>query len=119
MLVTAVQVDDHEHKELANLAEHIRTDYHGRFLVELLQNANDQWPMERRQRDLGLGPAGTAAVVVGDGVIAVLNQGRPFNAQGLDSITSLGLSGKDAAIDVGNNAGTGENDERQDEALPQ
>ena len=30
------------HREVAVMSEYVEADYHGRFLVELLQNANDQ-----------------------------------------------------------------------------
>ena len=34
--------DQREHEEIHNVADHIGADYHGRFLIELIQNANDQ-----------------------------------------------------------------------------
>ncbi|MFT5685565.1 MAG: hypothetical protein ACI8RZ_006519, partial [Myxococcota bacterium] len=84
-----------EHREIANLAEHIGQDYHGRFLLELLQNAGDQ--------NLKAGITdGLAVIVTAPGLIAVGNSGAPFDTAGVESITSLGLSGKDAAVYVGN-----------------
>ena len=42
LLASNVATDGREHREIAQAASLIRQDYHDRFLVELLQNANDQ-----------------------------------------------------------------------------
>lgn len=41
VLATNVASGSREHREIAQAAALIRQDYHDRFLVELLQNAND------------------------------------------------------------------------------
>ena len=37
-----VKAGEKEHREIANMAAQVGADYHGRFIVELLQNASDQ-----------------------------------------------------------------------------
>ncbi len=94
-IATTLANSQAEHREIANLAEHIGQDYHGRFLLELLQNAGDQ------NLKAGL-TDGLAVIITAPGLIAVGNSGAPFDTDGVESVTSLGLSGKDAAIYVGN-----------------
>lgn len=84
-----------EHEEVASLADHIGADYAGRFLVELIQNANDQAVLAQA--------TGTSIVIVRTPeLIAVTNEGRPFDERGLLAITSLGVSPKKAGITIGN-----------------
>jgi hypothetical protein len=84
-----------DHRELANIAQQIEADYHGRFLVELLQNASDQ------ARAAGLSSS-TVTVVRTRTLLAFVNQGEPFTEGGLRSVTSIGLSTKDPADSIGN-----------------
>src|SRR5258708_4661591 len=41
-LISGIANKDTYYVQIANAAEHISAEYHGRFLIELLQNANDQ-----------------------------------------------------------------------------
>lgn len=84
-----------DHRELANLAAQIGRDYYGRFLIELLQNAEDQ------AVHAGLKES-RVTVVRTDQLLAIANQGTPFTPQGIEEITSMGLSGKDPNISIGN-----------------
>lgn len=80
------------HREIAVISEHLGADYHGRFLIELLQNANDQ-----------AGKRGATVTVIREpGLLAVANEGEPLNAEGVRSLTSLGLSSKDPNELIGN-----------------
>ena len=84
-----------DYRELANLAAHIGADYHGRFLIELVQNAEDQ--------AVASGLKGSVLVIVRtENLIAVANQGLPFTEQGLREITSVGISSKDPTVAIGN-----------------
>ena len=94
-LVTNLAIGSREYEEIANLARHIRADYAGRFLIELIQNANDQALLAKMQDT-------TVVIVRTDEFVCVTNCGVPFNDRGIDGITSLGVSGKDAEIMIGN-----------------
>ena len=84
-----------DYEEVANLAEHIGADYHGRFLVELIQNAEDQTTKAEISD-------GLAIIVRTDHFVGVLNQGLPFDDSGVRSITSAGISPKKAEESIGN-----------------
>ena len=94
-IATNLATDGQEHLEIASLARHIEADYGGRFLIELIQNASDQ------AKHAGLAGSSIHIVHV-DGLIAVTNQGTPFDAERVQSITNLGLSPKEAGFAIGN-----------------
>lgn len=83
----------------ASLAESITADYHGRFLIELLQNAHDVHPEERGDGrievllDLGTGEFGT---------LYVANMGNPFSTKNVDALCDMGLSSKPPGEAIGN-----------------
>ena len=41
-IISGIANRDTYYLQIANAAEHISAEYHGRFLIELIQNANDQ-----------------------------------------------------------------------------
>lgn len=84
-----------EHEEVASLAGHIGADYAGRFLIELLQNANDQ-------ALLGGAKHSTIVIVRTPDAVVVTNEGASFDEPGLLAITSLGVSPKNADVTIGN-----------------
>lgn len=90
-----VRAGETEHREVANIAAQIGADYHGRFVVELLQNASDQ------AASAGLRESSVTIVRTSE-FVALANQGIPFNDAGLRSITSLGLSTKNPQDAIGN-----------------
>ncbi|MDB6175034.1 MAG: hypothetical protein JWL59_4345 [Chthoniobacteraceae bacterium] len=80
------------HREVAVISEHLGADYHGRFLIELLQNANDQ-----------AGAHGATVTIIRElGLLVVANEGEPLNTSGVRSLTSLGMSAKDPNELIGN-----------------
>ena len=94
-ILEQIATGETDYEEMANLAAHIGADYHGRFLVELLQNAEDQTTKAGMSNGL--------AVVVRTGThVYVLNQGLPFDDPGIRSITSAGISPKRAEESIGN-----------------
>ena len=94
-ILEQIATGETDFEEVANLAEHIGADYHGRFLVELLQNAEDQ------TTKAGISN-GLAVVVRTVTHVYVLNQGLPFDDAGIRSITSAGISPKKAEESIGN-----------------
>ena len=90
-----VAADGDSHREVAAMSEYVEADYHGRFLVELLQNANDQAIKGE--------VSGAVVTIVRDrGILAVANEGEPFDDRGVRSVTSLGLSAKNPNDLIGN-----------------
>ena len=89
-----------DYLEVANLAEHIGADYHGRFLIELIQNAEDP---SRQTNYTSSGQRSTRLIIVRtQTAVAVLNQGAPFTGKDIKAITSLGLSTKNPETSLGN-----------------
>ena len=89
-----------DYLEVANLAEHIGADYHGRFLIELIQNAEDP---SRQINFTSAGQCSTRLIIVRTKTaVAVLNQGTPFTNKDIKAITSLGLSTKNPETSLGN-----------------
>lgn len=82
-----------------SVAEHTAADYHGRFLIELVQNANDVH--ERGQHD------GQIEVLLvedeGDsGTLYVANFGKPFAHDNVVSLSRIGMSTKPPGESIGN-----------------
>lgn len=82
-----------------SVAEHTAADYHGRFLIELVQNANDVH--ERGRHD------GQIEVVLvedeGDfGTLYVANCGKPFAHDNVVALSRIGMSTKPPGESIGN-----------------
>lgn len=90
---------DPVHKQNQSLSQHIIADYHGRFLIELIQNAHDAHDRERSDGEIAVrlasdeGPGGT---------LYVANRGQPFRANNVDALCEMGLSSKPPGEAVGN-----------------
>jgi hypothetical protein len=89
-----------DYREVASVASHIGADYHGRFLIELIQNAEDQ--LHGDTNNFIEGNSGRFVIVRTKDQLTVLNEGRPFNEKGIRAVTSLGLSSKDPEHNLGN-----------------
>lgn len=82
-----------------SLAQSITADYHGRFLIELIQNAYDAHPHGRGDGevevllDLDAGEHGT---------LYVANRGSPFTDKNVDALFDMGLSSKPPGESIGN-----------------
>ncbi|WP_374453560.1 sacsin N-terminal ATP-binding-like domain-containing protein [Phenylobacterium sp.] len=83
----------------ASISEQIAADYHGRFLIELIQNAHDVHSADRDDGrievlfDAGAGPYGT---------LYVANGGQPFTEENVKALSDLGLSSKPPGQAIGN-----------------
>lgn len=82
-----------------SLAQSITADYHGRFLIELIQNAYDAHPH---------GPGNGEVEVLLDldagehGILYVANRGSPFTSKNVDALFDMGLSSKPPGESIGN-----------------
>lgn len=94
-LITIVATGQRDHLEIHRSAQHVGADYHGRFLIELIQNANDQAILGGRTDTV-------IKVVRSDKLVVVTNEGEPFDAGKVADITSIFLSSKPADICIGN-----------------
>ncbi|HYD51655.1 MAG TPA: DUF3883 domain-containing protein [Gemmatimonadaceae bacterium] len=95
VLAAELAANEDQRKEIRNAAHHFESDYHGRFLIELLQNSNDQAVRA------GLAES-RVLIALAPGLLAVANQGRPFDGNGVKSLASLALSEKNPEALLGN-----------------
>jgi hypothetical protein len=95
VLLANIANGQREYREINLISRHIRADYAGRFLVELLQNASDQAAKAHLK-------SSTVVIVRTRHSLAITNQGIPFDNEGIEAVTSLGLSPKDPEFAIGN-----------------
>ena len=89
---------DDPYAQNKSLSEHVAADYHGRCLIELIQNGNDAHPRERSDGEIEVllaneGPFGT---------VYVANRGLPFSEEQADALTRIGKSSKPPGEAIGN-----------------
>ena len=90
------------YRSLHNLTEQVEHQYHGRFLIELIQNAHDALfevgVMETPQR--------IEIVLANDehphGALYIANDGQPFTPSNFKALSNLGQSDKDPQKSIGN-----------------
>lgn len=82
-----------------SISEQVAADYHGRFLIELIQNAHDVHPSDRTHGDievfLDAGPGSHPTLYVANG-------GTPFGRGNVEALSDLGLSSKPPGQSIGN-----------------
>ena len=89
---------DDPYAQNKSLSEHVAADYHGRCLIELIQNGNDAHPSERSDGEIEVlladeGPFGT---------VYVANRGLPFSEKQVDALSRIGKSSKPPGEAIGN-----------------
>ena len=90
---------DDVYSQNRSLTQHVAADYHGRFLIELIQNGSDAHDREQRDGEVEVildqreGPYGT---------LYVANRGRPFSHENLKALTRIGKSNKPPGEAIGN-----------------
>jgi hypothetical protein len=94
-LITGIANNEPYYQQIANAAGHVSAEYQGRFLIELVQNANDQ-AVRASVKD------SIVTIVRTESLIAVGNQGQPFDQERIRAITSIFLSDKTADECLGN-----------------
>jgi hypothetical protein len=89
---------DDPYAQNKSLSEHVAADYHGRFLIELIQNGNDAHPRDQTN--------GEIEVLLADegqhGTIYVANRGSPFSQEGVFALSRIGKSSKPPGEAIGN-----------------
>jgi hypothetical protein len=96
------------YKSLHNLTEQVEHQYHGRFLIELIQNAHDAlFDIKKRKDDEDtLKDEGRIEVVINNdppfGALYVANDGSPFTESNFISLSRFGQSDKDPEKHIGN-----------------
>lgn len=84
-----------DYRSLHNLTAQVEHQYHGRFAIELLQNAHDA---------LGPGHARVCMAIRDDGLYGTLyvaNDGHPFSRSNFESLSQLGNSDKQPQESIG------------------
>jgi hypothetical protein len=82
-----------------SLAAHVTADYHGRFLFELIQNANDAHPLERDDGEVNVFLAADESPF---GSLYVANRGRGFTRENVEALCDMGMSSKSPGESIGN-----------------
>lgn len=96
------------YKSLHNLTEQVEHQYHGRFLVELIQNAHDAlFDIEKEKADKDTNEdEGRIEIVITDeppfGALYVANDGSSFTEPNFDNLSRFGQSDKDPEKHIGN-----------------
>ena len=94
---TGAYLDD-PYAQIKSLSEHVAADYHGRCLIELIQNGNDAHSPEQSDGEIEVlladeGPFGT---------VYVANRGLPFSEKEVDALLRIGKSSKPPGEAIGN-----------------
>jgi hypothetical protein len=99
VFLTEVAEGVSNYRSMHNLTEQVEHQYHGRFLIELIQNAHDA---------LGGQPSGGRIHIRFErsdsehGTLFVANDGEPFSRSNFERISALGQSDKDPQQNIGN-----------------
>jgi len=90
------------YRSLHNLTEQVEHQYHGRFLIELIQNAHDAL------FEVGAGDKDQRIEIVladdegSHGALYIANDGQPFTQSNFMALSNLGQSDKDPEKSIGN-----------------
>ena len=90
------------YRSLHNLTEQVEHQYHGRFLIELLQNAHDALLEDQEEGDEGRLEIVVALQEEPFGALYVANDGHPFTKSNFESLSKFGQSDKDPEKHIGN-----------------
>ena len=90
------------YRSLHSLTEQVEHQYHGRFLIELIQNAHDALHEEPTADQ-----SARIAIVLDlqdspHGTLLVANDGQPFTRSNFERLSALGQSDKDPQKSIGN-----------------
>ncbi len=90
------------YRSLHSLTEQVEHQYHGRFLIELIQNAHDALHEQPALDELA-----RIAIILDledstHGTLLVANDGKPFTRSNFERLSQLGQSDKDPQKSIGN-----------------
>ena len=90
------------YRSLHNLTEQVEHQYHGRFLIELIQNAHDALFETGAENT----PQRIEIILVEEeqphGALYIANDGQPFTPSNFRALSNLGQSDKDPQKSIGN-----------------
>ena len=90
------------YRSLSSLTQQVEHQYHGRFLIELIQNAHDAFESlpttECKNRIAIVFDPGDSEY----GSLLVANDGKPFTSSNFERLSQLGQSDKDPQESIGN-----------------
>ncbi len=95
LIAENLRLGEREYREIAAIAQHVGWDYHGRCLIELIQNAADQATIA------GIAESAVTVIRTSD-LLAVINEGRPLDDDGVRAMTALAFGTKDPSVTIGN-----------------
>lgn len=91
-----------DYRSIHSLTEQVRHQYHGRFAIELIQNAYDAVSRAADRKASQCRIEMRLEMDSGFGTLYVANDGAPFSHSNFESVSRLGQSDKDPATAVGN-----------------
>ena len=91
-----------DYRSIHSLTEQVRHQYHGRFAIELIQNAYDAVSRAEEQEGSPSRIEMRLELAGGLGTLFVANDGAPFSHSNFESVSRLGQSDKDPTTSVGN-----------------
>jgi hypothetical protein len=101
MFLTELREGVSNYRTIHNLTQQVEHQYHGRFLIELIQNAHDalELPSIEQENRIEIRFDEKDSE---HGSLIVANDGRPFAHSNFESISSLANSDKDPQKSIGN-----------------
>lgn len=87
------------YRSMHNLTEQVEHQYHGRFLIELIQNAHDALGESSSRGRIHIRFEHSDSE---HGTLLVANDGEPFSRSNFERISALGQSDKDPQKSIGN-----------------
>ncbi|KQB12962.1 ATP-binding protein [Rhodobacter capsulatus] len=91
-----------DYRSIHSLTEQVRHQYHGRFAIELIQNAYDAVSRAADRKASQCRIEMQLEMDGGFGTLYVANDGAQFSHSNFESVSRLGQSDKDPATSVGN-----------------
>ncbi|MEO8805814.1 MAG: hypothetical protein ABI433_07015 [Burkholderiaceae bacterium] len=102
VFLTEVAEGVSNYRSMHSLTQQVEHQYHGRFLIELLQNAHDAFTGPALNGDDNRVEIVFDPIDSAHGSLLVANDGAPFSASNFERLSQLGQSDKDPQKSIGN-----------------